>query len=412
MRILINNKATEDNTTVNEVTTAFPVSYMYSNTLIEKTYFEDYIDIDLGQAEDVDSIAIVGSDGAYILQANSVPASWGTPAYQTTLTEEVTFISETYRYWRINKAELFTAPANTAYTSSGYDVYLNAPPPVSFTGFYPMALASSAPSEDIELAIGTYIWDGPDGTTHPSGPWLGDGCAYMYRQSGAYGAVKYGPSDTIYAGANPSYNGLKTIVIDDNNKFQYYFDSDAFWNAYGEDTSEILIAQNGSVFVTDYTNANMVVRWDGVIGNQGVAGGNSVVDTARPFTDIYSIATGNSKINYFYLGEYMQLDGQAIGSTPQPTPTDIVNKSNMGVIEQTEGILIDSQSFNFPYATESEWSTFDAWYRTSDRINPHFIVPFQDDTPIEGYFANIFNYNIVNRDKLVYNYGFDIEEAK
>ena len=50
MRILINNKATEDNTTVNEVTTAFPVSYMYSNTLIEKTYFEDYIDIDMVNA--------------------------------------------------------------------------------------------------------------------------------------------------------------------------------------------------------------------------------------------------------------------------------------------------------------------------------------------------------------------------
>ena len=50
MRILTTNKATATNTTVNGVSTSFPKENLYNNTLIEKTYFDDYIDIEIGRA--------------------------------------------------------------------------------------------------------------------------------------------------------------------------------------------------------------------------------------------------------------------------------------------------------------------------------------------------------------------------
>jgi hypothetical protein len=224
MRILTDNKAKTSNTTVNGVTTAFPASNLYSNILIEKTYFDDYIDIDFGSATTIDSIGLISSATGITVSANST-ASWGAPPFTTTITNQVTFINQSYRYWRIAKS-------------------------------------------------------------------------------------------------------------------------------------------------------------------------------------------GTNKINYLYLGEYMQLDCMQIGSTPLPNVTDITNFSIMGTTEQTRGIVYNTQPFRFPLATEAEWTVFDTWYRSNDRINAHLIVPFESDTPIESYFANIFNYAIPNRDKSVYDYSFSVREAK
>lgn len=103
MYILANNLATTSNTTVNGVTTAFPKEYMYNNTLIEKTYFDDYIDIDLGSAKNIKAIGLVSEDTGITVSANS-SASWGSPPYTTTVTNQVTLIDQTYRYWRIAKS--------------------------------------------------------------------------------------------------------------------------------------------------------------------------------------------------------------------------------------------------------------------------------------------------------------------
>ena len=102
MRLLTNNLATKDNTTVNNELTTFPVANQYNNVLVEKTYIEDYQDVDLGSAQNIKAIAFkytqISSTPTITLYGAS---TLGGSDYSIVLTEDVTFIDETWQYWRL-----------------------------------------------------------------------------------------------------------------------------------------------------------------------------------------------------------------------------------------------------------------------------------------------------------------------
>jgi hypothetical protein len=82
--------------------------------------------------------------------------------------------------------------------------------------------------------------------------------------------------------ADSSYNGLKTWYMPaGRGYFEYYFDSDAYKTALQtvDPFHSIRISQNGSVYKNSITQANLIVRWDGVVGEAG--GGLSISDTVR-----------------------------------------------------------------------------------------------------------------------------------
>jgi len=102
MRILHDNFL-DDSTTVfnvNVPNTAFPIANLTSNILAERTEFDDYIVVDLGSAKNITAVALGNESDAVTIEGNATD-SWGGPSFTQLLTEDVTFINETYRYWRI-----------------------------------------------------------------------------------------------------------------------------------------------------------------------------------------------------------------------------------------------------------------------------------------------------------------------
>jgi len=104
MRFLISNKLTADNVTLTGAKVSFPLVNMLGNVLIEKTAFTDEVYIDMGSAQLINGIGLIVDDlTGYTIEGNA-SAVWTTsPAYSASLTSSVTFISETYRYWKIKK---------------------------------------------------------------------------------------------------------------------------------------------------------------------------------------------------------------------------------------------------------------------------------------------------------------------
>lgn len=225
MRLLISNKITAAMITVNNESTAFPKANMINNNLIEKTFFTDYIDIDFGSAVTIDAIALVSASTGITLSANSTPA-WGSPPFTTVITSEVTFINESYRYWRISK-------------------------------------------------------------------------------------------------------------------------------------------------------------------------------------------TGDFFINYFYLGEFLQMPGVEDFPTPQEITTDVVSTTQSGQIYTTPGITFKTQEFSFPYTIQADYDAFKTWWKSDDRTNNIFLVPFESDMDIfEPYFCKVLSNNIGDRSRLAYSWSITVQEAK
>lgn len=404
MRILVDNKVTDSMLTVNEESTAFPSENMLDNQVVTKTYFEDYIDIDFGSAVDIDSIGLVESteDGVFV-QANS-SASWGDPPFSQYITEEVTFISETYRYWRI-AYNGGIAPA--AYTVSGTDQKITSPDSgYSQNDCFLPCYSTFALGGRVEC--GDHAWDMPLAT--------GPSQTITTSSSGTvYGTIAFG---NVGAGwdtfASSTYDGIQRVYLPQaatNDKlggyFDFYYKYSAFLYAFNGSFQDIIISQNQSVYITSITNSNLVVRWDGQVGPAGSATPDVTEDIEKP-----GVGPGSGHINQFYLGEYMQLDALEPGSEASPNATDSSNISASGQIYTTPGLFYINQSFRFPIATSTEYPIFNEWFQTDDRTNNHFIVPFELDTPVESFYGKILDYQLNARDKLNYDYSFSAREAK
>jgi hypothetical protein len=101
-----NNLITASNATINGSVESFPIDNMLSDRLNERTFFTDYIVIDLGSAVLIDTLAVAYADKSITIEANSSD-SWGAPPFSQSMTLisgtdiSLKFISQTYRYWRI-----------------------------------------------------------------------------------------------------------------------------------------------------------------------------------------------------------------------------------------------------------------------------------------------------------------------
>lgn len=107
MRLLIDNLANKDNTAVNTQLSTFPALNQYTNVLVEKTFLTDFEDIDLGSAQNINGVSIkfteTGNTPVITLYGSSTPGGLGD--FSLVITQDVHFIDETWRYWRIASTE-------------------------------------------------------------------------------------------------------------------------------------------------------------------------------------------------------------------------------------------------------------------------------------------------------------------
>jgi len=102
MRHLINNLANKDNTTVNDEQVFFPVENQYSNILVEKTQLNLFMDIDLGASVNIKAVSIFKTQ----ITSSPILTIFGSDTFagadfSLVLTEDVHFIDETFRFWRV-----------------------------------------------------------------------------------------------------------------------------------------------------------------------------------------------------------------------------------------------------------------------------------------------------------------------
>ena len=225
MRLLIDNLLESATITVNGSNSSFPKENLYSDIITERTEFDDYVVIDLGSTTAVNTVAYFSTTDDITIQGNATD-SWGSPSYSSVLSSNVTFISQSHRYWRI------------------------------------------------------------------------------------------------------------------------------------------------------FTNET------------------------------------DTRLGYFYLGNYMQLPEHSFTNVPVPETTDVVSVTSGGQIYNTEGVLVNVEEIEFPIVTSSEWATFNTWFRTSDRARNHVLVRFEDDmTTYPPYLARIEEFE-PSREGKSYAFNLTFREAK
>jgi hypothetical protein len=111
---LLDNKIEDATIVANGGNSNFPEEFLYSETLQNGTLYTDYIDIDLGSALAIDTLAVAGSTTTVTIKANS-SESWASPPVEITMTPisgninipevalrlKLTAENWTYRYWRV-----------------------------------------------------------------------------------------------------------------------------------------------------------------------------------------------------------------------------------------------------------------------------------------------------------------------
>lgn len=126
---------------------------------------------------------------------------------------------------------------------------------------------------------------------------------------------------------------------------------------------------------------------------------------------LYTGAT-DSRVGYFYLGEYLQLPPTDGLHTSKPENTDIVSETSGGQIYTTDNVVKKMEDVEFPVVTTAERTEIETWYYTSDRVKNHILVPFEDSfTVYPPYFARLNKYE-PSRDKRSSAYSLSFKEAK
>ena len=167
------------------------------------------------------------------------------------------------------------------YTSSGTDVLLDSPDDTDFTTSQLWPCTNTFNS--VVLNIGDYQWSQNIGIiNNPSG--------LNPSSSGtAYGQINFSTGGSNWGNFSTSItDGLNSNSLPKggtNNlggSFEYYYDNTAWVFAFNGNTSNIVIAQNGSVYKGSISNANLVIRWDGMTGPAGAASPQVAEDIERP----------------------------------------------------------------------------------------------------------------------------------
>ena len=190
-------------------------------------------------------------------------------------------IPQPKHWWKLNDKYVSdtvngSLPAS-AYTPSGTDANLDSPVD-SYNQddcFQPLTATGGTGPFGI-LAMGGKAWNLQ--TTAGPGKSLGN-----ESLGGAYGSVYYamGASPSWDGVADSQYNGIQRIWLPKsahNDKLggyiDFYYHRDAFYNAFYGNSSNCVIAQNGSVYKTSISPANLVVRWDGELGPASFVAGS------------------------------------------------------------------------------------------------------------------------------------------
>ncbi|NIU83404.1 MAG: hypothetical protein GWN64_07975 [Candidatus Thorarchaeota archaeon] len=379
-----NNLITEANCTVNGESTNFPKENMLSDRLVERTYFEDYIDIDLGSAVNIDVATFLASEECQLL-ANSSP-SWTSPPFALPLSNTVNLINQTYRYWRI----VVFVQYGVNYVN-GNDVYLDFPSGTYRTpsNLVPIDINGTGA---MSLRIGSNYWELASG--------IGAGTSKVWFDD--TGSSTYGP--IVLSGGGDTWVNLATNVqmgVDSVNGglvtwnlpryadgdvlgglFDFYFLASAWSYAFIGSTPDIYIAQNGSVYKTSVSNSNLVVRWDGQTGPAGSATPDVTEDIQR--------GSGSAKVGHVLLGNRLVFPDPNYGSIPKYQNNDIENLSRGYQRYKTTGQQRKVQEFEFTTVTKEKYDLLKAHFTSSDRNNPGYFAQTEDDLDLfEPYFAQV-----------------------
>ena len=153
------------------------------------------------------------------------------------------------------------------------DLYATAP------NFLPVKTAASP---GISLSIGDNTWLPDTLNVGELNTWIGQGAGQ--GAEGSHGEIKFSPvggdgkwSGSDFAGAG-ELEGLHTFSLprtgnftNTGGQFIYYYHRAGWTNAFEANTSEIIIAQDGSVYRDSISVANLVVDGEGTLGLAGGA---------------------------------------------------------------------------------------------------------------------------------------------
>lgn len=407
-----NNLITINNCSVNNEKSAFPLENMLSNVLIEKTFMDSYIDIDFGSDISIDTIGFIG-DFNPLIYASSSPI-YSSSDYLTTLSEILTFINQTYRYWTIANQILYFIQN---YTSTGSDADLDQPNDdyntasnfVPMTAFY----MSTYHTFNVSLAGSgfEYMW-----TVLSSGSVAGTSIAFTGSTAGdSYGYVYFSSSGSsnwnVFASSTD--NGLKTMTFPKNANgdtvggfIKYYYHSDAWYYAFNGNNAIVIIAQNGSVYKSSLSPSNLVVRWDGQVGPAGSA-------TPDVTTDSIRYASTTNYIDHLFLGNKLVFPDPRFGSIPNHINNDIENYSIGGQRYVTNGAQIKNQKFEFAHIMKSKYDEILAFAESTYRNNSGIFAQTEDDLDLfPPYFARmLLNFNKRTRETR-YSFSANVREVK
>lgn len=117
--------------------------------------------------------------------------------------------------------------------------------------------------------------------------------------------------------------------------------------------------------------------------------------------------------NHLFLGSWLQLPGYTPGSTPDIDANDILNETPSRQIYATAGVPIKKQSFSFKAASLTVRNNFLTWYETIDRANNNIIIQHEEDLiSLPPYYGKVTDYKHINRDRLLFDFNIDVQEAK
>jgi hypothetical protein len=411
MKILINDLATVDNSTIASENSGFPLANLYSDGLVEKTLITSTIDVDLASALLIDTIGTVDQNLTLRISAGGVVGSQ-TFSFDTdpTLVTEINFISQTYQYWRVEILGALVDESPIEYEDN--EIFIKA------TGAFAQAANFFPMTSDINTIISSGSGAGSLGNAYQvSG--VGEGVTLSF----------YNPDQTpklnivddqggLWDTFSTEANGLKRIVFPSlaNNDglggfAELYYHQIAYTHAFNGNASACIPASNGSVYKDTLIDANLVVRWDGMTGPAGSATPDVLTDTPRPM-NLGAITPG--LMNYLYIGNSLQIPAINGYSTPDLNDTDAVARTSGHQIITTPGTFFQTQEFPVSGSTQAQYVAFLDWYKSSDRAKNHLIVPFEnsmDCSPFEPYYAKIFaNFN--SRVNLAFDYTITTEESK
>jgi hypothetical protein len=216
-------------------------------------------------------------------------------------------------------------------------------------------------------------------------------------------------NDATLTANNPSTAFPASNIISDRLTERARFDSTLLIDLGSTMTVTAVAYGGASTAIT--LQGNSTNSWGSPAFSQALTASVTFISASYRY---WRISTGvtDSRIGYFYLGEYLQLPAHDYNNLSDPKNTDILSITSGRAVYNTKGIVYNTETVNFPLVTSTEYAEFETWWRSDDRARNHFFVPFEDaiaDCP--PYFSRITEFK-PTRDQRAYGYSLSLIEAK